>query len=377
MTSSKKNASKTTARRSAPRRRRNRKRGLRQTQGMRVLSPYLSLVSNPCHSELLPGLYGSSQGLLARLKTTSNCTAGVGGVNGFVLWAPDFVNSGAPLDAGNILCFCSPDSAARPANVSTAPFAAGNDWVIGANGFSLPDPAYSLLNGDTARDARTLSACMKMTFYGRLTNSSGQIAFLDNSSISNLLVGGPLALIPSVDDWFRSSNDVRRMGIDTLEHVWRPTPASEIFRDTADDCLTIGTSAASVEGEASRVNPTTLFGFAWRGVASTDTNLAFEFIKNIEWRPEVSSGLTTLGIHSSGPSHVATTLAVLDHHDPSWTHRVVQSIEGSAGAVVRAAYTGVSAVGRGVGNAIGSMAPGLLAAGAERYMGSYGALALL
>jgi len=343
------------------------------------------LISNPCHAELAPGLYGSNQGLLARLKTTSNSTAGTNGINGFVLWSPDFVNRGTyvtqagqpPSLSSNILCYVSEDSASRPINSLAAPFASGATWIAGQSGFSLPDPAYPLLSGDTARDARTLSACIKMTYYGRLNSSAGQVAFLDNSSISNLLGGGPLNTIPTVDEWFQSSNDVRRLGIDTLEHVWRPTVASEIFRDPSDDCVTLMGNGATTEGESSRVNPTTLYGFAWRGLANTDTNLAFEFIKNIEWRPEVASGLTSLGIHSSGQSHVATTLAVLDHHDPSWTHRLVQSVEGGVGAVVRAAYTGASSIGRGVGNAIGSIAPGLLAAGAERYVSSYAGLALM
>lgn len=372
MTNSKRNASKATAKRNAPRRRRTRRKGPRQTSGLRALSPYLSLVSDPCHAELIPGLYGSNQGYLARLKSTSNNSAGTYGTNGFVLWAPDFTNSGEPSYSANILCFCSDSSTVTPLNTTLFPFGKGIDWAPGGGGFSLPDPGYTLLQGDTARDARTLSACMKFSYFGKLTNSSGQIAFIDNSSIGNLLSGGPGSTVPSVDEWFRSSTDVRRIGVDTFEHVFRPTPASEIFRGVDDSCVSMGVGMSSGEGESSRVNPPTLFGFAWRGVATTDSNLSFEFFKNIEWRPEVASGLSSMGIHSNGPSHAATTCAVLDQHHPSWTHRVVQSMEGTAGAVVRAAWTGVSAVGKGVGNAI----PGMLTSGAERYMGTYGAGAL-
>jgi len=378
MTNGKKNASKS---RRAPRRRRNRKGRPRQTSALKALSPYLSLVADPCNAELHPGLYGSTQGLLARLKASTNNSAGTSGANGFVLWAPDFSNSGTQSGGGNILCFCSDNSSDVPTNTATIPFASGNDWSAGGGGFSIMDPAHALLSGDTARDARTMSACMKMTYFGRLTNSAGQVAFIDNSSIANLLRGAGGDTVPSVDEWFRSSNDVRRIGLDTFENVWRPTTGSDIFRGGEDQCVNIGVIGGynTTEAEVSRVVPPTLFGFAWRGVYSTDTNLAFEFIKNIEWRPEVASGLSTLGIHSSGPSHASTTLAILDHHNPSWTHRIVQSVEGGASAIVRAAWTGVSAVGKGVGNAIGSIAPGLLTAGAERYMGSYaaGALALM
>lgn len=342
----------------------------------RAEHPYETMVRNPCAAELIPGIYGSSEGTLARFKNVTNNTSS--GTCGYCVWFPDYCQGGNSVTGGgNLYIFTANATTIAPNNTVASPLGEGSDWAVNGAGFALPDPAYALATGDIVKDLRTISACMRLTYYGALSTSSGQIGFIENFTCESLLTGGTGAAPPSVDDVFQTLAVTERLGIDTLETVWRPSDHSRNFRSSDDVALSIGLASASATtlGTDARSFAPRGFGFAWRGLDISKLN--FEFIKNVEWRPEAVSGLVTSPVHTYGSDRMPIVVANLDKkHGQGWVHRAVHTTGSAVSSVAKAAWTGVS-------NVVSSYAPQLVEMGAgyatQRLIagGAPGALALL
>lgn len=280
-----------------------------------------------------------------------------------MLWVPIYHNDGGPvhptLPVGfNLFGFATNASEAPPTNGTDPSFRYGQATSFqesedtGAS-FRMADPASELIGKSNAlvADARTISACMKLTYTGRLDRASGEVAFINNIPLREVL--GPVdanSFQPlSVDELFRLAPNRQRLGIDTLECVYRPeAELSGLFHSSQDYALEYPPAETKTDvtviGESARVREPRVFGFAWRGLDAGSSDLSFEFTKNIEWRPSATSGfVATVQRSSAGPGgqgYIASALTYLDKHMPGWQERTVDSAKTLVSKVAQAAFAG-------------------------------------
>lgn len=295
---------------------RRKKTAARTTRG---IDPYEAMIEDPCNSTLVPGLYGASEGMLARLKSTwsSAQTFSVDPATatcGYVLWCPEYSCAGAqPVfseeEFGNLFAWTNSLPTARPAN--TTALAYGRNQVGSCQ--SLPDPASNLIHSDIVADCRPLNACIQMTYYGKMLDSAGEVAVISNLPFSELIGGGPGGEPLSVNELLVYSTSKHRLGVETREAIFRPSEdISTTFRGE-DDPLTVTpypTGVGHESTEANTVDPV-VFGFVWRNTEA-GAGISFDFTKSIEWRPDATSGLTQVPVQHIGPSHVTRVLKKLD-----------------------------------------------------------------
>lgn len=313
------------------------------------------MIADPCNSTLIPGIYGDQEGLLARVKGTLTNPGPITQSCGYILWAPDYhckpTDAGSFLfGAGNLFVWTSDDSSSNPTNSTTFPFGSedGNLWVGTADSAgAIPDPAADLLGADLVQDARTIGACIRMTYTGAMFQSAGQFAFLEAIPLSSVLEGGFSGLPPSVDDYFRLSTKSARFGTDTIEIISRPDDLSTTFRNedaTPLDIAGQGGAEATTLTDLGQAQQPQFFGFAWRGLTTGSTSpIIFDLLKSIEWRPAPVSGLTHApprSIHPTPMIHKAT--AHLDKVVPGWSTQVVNGLGSVAGSLAKSAFTGVT-----------------------------------
>jgi hypothetical protein len=197
-------------------------------------------------------------------------------------------------------------------------------------------------------DARSIGACIRMTYTGKSFDSSGQIAMIPSFPASELW-GGPNTLTPqappSVNDLFRFSNDVTRLGLDTRELVWRcDTENAEIFHNVSDGYRIVSGQVPSLGGTGNVLNSRG-FGFAWRGLdvsGPTPANLSLGFTKSVEWRANPQSGLTSAHQESRGRSMVPIATAVLDKAVPNWNSKILGQATSLGSQISNAAVSGVA-----------------------------------
>jgi len=346
------------------------------------------MVSDPCGSTLTPGLYGSAEGLLARFEnSTFNSNVST---CGYVVWIPVYHND--PQETlpstntgvnGNIYIWTSADPATIPPdNMGLAPL-----WSVGTttqSSASFPDPAARWIASGTAMDARTLSACMKVKFTGQLRTDSGEICWLNNIS-PKVLFGEWPALAPSrsqtepyvqvgpsgcnrteakraarlaavdagsfpasVNALFDMSPNSERLGLDTYENVYSAVSQSDAFYpyDAGYQLVPDGYPGQGAD-DLSRDNARPeAFGFAWRGIDNEvdgyagNNALRFDFVKNVEWRPNPYLGISTPVRRVLGQNPQPFIAAALDTHAPGWNHKKVD--ENGASSLAETAYTGVA-----------------------------------
>lgn len=355
--------------------RKNRNRNRNRNRGGTGGSPYVQMVADPCNSTLVPGLYGDSEGLLARLKKSLQvkATAGTPGgptTCGYCLWCPDFSNNtgdGVFPSAGNLFLWQSSSPSASPQDLVTAAeqSAFGSNRFYQANGphtdtaATLNDPCGSLVETTLVADIRVLAACMQLTFIGKMTDASGEVGFINNLPAQELLTGGPRVpgqLDPdregtpcTVDHLFTYCNMKRRLGVDTNETIYRLNElSSNHFQDENSRLMKLAPNgndfSASIPAATAILSPR-VFGFVWRNTIG-DAGLVFDLTKSIEWRPETSSGLTQTPIRTGGPSLVPYINKVIDDSEEKtgravW-NRVQSSVGSSVAKVAQAAFTGVA-----------------------------------
>lgn len=289
---------------------------------------FAQMLADPCNSKLVPGFYGSSEGYLARFHKVLSPADVADGTCGAILWVPDFHCVG-PVNASqsryNLICIAGTASGAS----------------FGIDGYStgsiaIADPAYGFVSGATAADARTLSACIRMSYLGQMATTQGMVGHVDIafSNLEDRIRGDTL----SIDSLFELSQLVQRTNLDPLEQRWTPTGLSDRFRGPGDTTGTNQDFAVSViagtyaiGGNAAVDNPRVI-GFVWKGFASGtpfSSVLQFDCYKNVEWRPQATAGLSMpTPVRTAVVSPANQALATLDAVVPGWrtkAHAVAQS----------------------------------------------------
>lgn len=337
------------------------------------------MIADPCHSTLIPGIYGDQDGLLAKVQQTFSNPGVSTATCGYILWAPDYhdgpTNLGTSVaGTANLFVWTSDNSSTNPTNSDAFPYGAENNPFEPStdSAGALPDPARDLLSSDLVADARTIASCMQMTYTGPMFEASGQFCQIENLPLDSVLTGGFSGLPPSVDDIFRLSTKKGRLGTDTREAVSRPSDLSGTFRNAETAPILVGSqgNTASLLTDPGRVQQPEFYGFAWRGIGggnNTSPNpIVFELIKSIEWRPAPISGLTHAQPRTINPtSMVHKATQHLDKVMPGWTTRVVGALQTAGSALARAAFSGVgNLIGRQAANSMltfeGGVAPLLL-----------------
>jgi hypothetical protein len=155
-----------------------------------------------------------------------------------------------------------------------------------------------------------------MTYFGKMQDASGEVGYISNLPVNELLNGGAQSGPVSVNDLMAYANVKHRLGTDTLEAVYRLNElSSNHFRTEGEYLIAVGrngASASKVPNATSTLSPR-VFGFVWRNT-QPDAGLVFDITKSIEWRAETSSGLTQTPVQTGGPSLVPYINRSVDEH---------------------------------------------------------------
>lgn len=303
---------------------------------------YAQMLADPCNSALVPGFYGSAEGYLSRFHKViaphdlANATCGA------LLWVPDYHCVG-PVNA----------TQTRYNLILLASTGSGSNLTIdgyGASGAAIADPAYPFVAGTVATDARTLSACVKMSYLGPMAQTQGMVGHIDIafSSIEDRIRGDTL----SVDSLFELSQVVQRTNLDPIEQRWTPHAGSERFRGpgdttgTSQDFVVANVSGAFSIGASVAVENPRMIGFVWKGFASTaafSSLLQFDLYKNVEWRPQANAGIsmpTPTRTSAIPPSQ--SVLVALDQMSPHWRTSATKVASSGAQTIAKKAlaYSG-------------------------------------
>jgi len=185
---------------------------------------------------------------------------------------------------------------------------------------------------------------LQLTYTGKMTDSAGQIAWIQNYSLADLLKNG----VHNVNDLFNRATKTQRLGLDTYEVVFRPDVDSGTARFRAgggeDNCVTMGvpgTSSSTLGTDPSLLSPKVI-GFAWRGCEDGILNkLAIATTKVVEWRPDIDSGLTGTAQTDLDLPSTSNIVAGLDSMMPGWSARVATEASSLASHVAESAWQGV------------------------------------
>lgn len=303
------------------------------------LSTYAKMVSDPCNCPLVPGIYGSSEGLLS--KTKKSFYDGSSSTCGFVLWCPDFHNGlDATHQTGNLFTWVHTNSAQPVANTTANPFGTGARFdATASTAHTEYDPAFNFVSEGLVQDARNISACIDLTYFGAMYVAEGEMTYVNGLPVTALLdQTSPL----TVDRLFQWSNNTHRLGVDTFENVWRPSD-DDIFYNSTADCVKIGVPGVgpSTLPENAEAKGPTVFGFAFRGLSSTQENkLRYGLTKIVEWRAKPSSGLAQTTSVATGVSVMQKVVLALDRAAPKWQHRILDAAGGVATRALEHAFTG-------------------------------------
>ena len=301
------------------------------------MQQYAAMLADPCNATLVPGLHSSNEGILARLKTIESPNSAY--EYGFALWCPVYCGSygskkvqwiGFTSTAGNIGPL---NTVADPAFATTTP--------TDTQGFSQSEGAESFVQSATVSDFRLISSCMTLKYTGSMSASKGVVGYLENVPADTLLVGNAGAPA-TVDQLFNLASQTKRLGVHEHELKYRTNShISSVFKSDQDAVYTLGTAGASVTAltsEALRFSPT-FYGYVWKGVVTSD--LLFENVQNIEWRPEVNSGYSsTVPTQLQPPGYLDMVKKYLDDKYPGWTTQVIHGAAYGAGKLASAALTG-------------------------------------
>lgn len=283
---------------------------------------HYKMICDPCNARLVPGLYGSSSGLMASFHNFPDIyNMGAWNDNnfGYVIWYPSYHGSNTTGNNPNLFVWFSNSGSAQPGIGGFGLNMNGNT----SSARSSPDPAWAFVHSATCADARTLGACMKLTYTGRLADTAGLIKPLTNIPISTLLRGGASGNPCSVNDLAQYSALTSRPGVDN-EVKWRPIMDDVNFRP-ASGVITPDLGAAFVPPNVAHSEPMGI-GFAFLNILG-GTRFALECFKNVEWRPEPVSGLrlqTPVG--ADDPGFIRKVVDKLDKMEPHWQTKASQVI---------------------------------------------------
>lgn len=344
-------------------------------RGVGGLAGYQRMIADPCNSPLIPGLYGTMEGYLSRFHSIVS-PAAVDGKNmasGVVLWCPKFHNPGrfgsdintVGGTTGSIYNLLISTTETSSTGINFTGVGVGSAEVLTAGATynparsqSFEDPAWGFVGGPTCGDARTLSACMRMSYYGTMSDTAGMIAHIDVplSYLMDGLVDGGTSSYHTVDRFFASSQKVMRTSLDAIDQKWIPSedgifltaPSKANVKDLDSDDLifyakgaTPPTTGEFSEGSYARTYNPRVIGFAWRGFnpgAGIAAPIQFDLYKNIEWKPQYGTGITVpRSVRTSITPPVQAAVMALDAGGKSWTQEVVHEVGSVASKVAKSA----------------------------------------
>lgn len=283
----------------------SRKRATKRTP---KLSAAAALLLDPCGGPLTPGFHSTSQGILSRFKTQKS----VGSLSsGYIIWSPHYADG--TTSRHNCFEWNHADSAIDPSNSIANPYGNG-----GSSAQSLNVGANTFVSGQSCADFRLMTACMKLTYTGSISDCQGMVCRISNIPADTILHGNSANDPISVNDLFTMSSDVQRLSLDTMEQRFRPDLSiADQFKGSHDSVIYVpGGTPSTLTAEAKRFDPT-FFGFAWKGIAPDSLNVSFT--QNIEWRPDGASGIVAIPakqVHDAG--YLADNIFFLDRYMPGW-----------------------------------------------------------
>lgn len=314
-----------------------------KSMGITSLRDVAKMIDDPCNSALKPGLYGSSSGYLSRFHSISSPQVlGSAASCGVMLWSPNYYNVG--YVSGTNACWNAIQaSALLPTDTLT--FNGVGGVATGASG-GIKDPAYEFVHGSVCASARCLSACVRFTYTGQVTSTAGLVSPIrvPFSVIEGVITG---AVTPTVNTFLQFATSTQRLPLDSLEVKWRPG-ADDTYRTSAAGTSTVGEDPFvrfnggiwSVGSKAQTEQPE-LIGFVYRGLAvDAAANIQYDLYKNIEWTPEITSGLAYQpSVQMSDVGNAQRALAFLDKTRPGWDQQMISVAKSYAAKTAMAALT--------------------------------------
>jgi len=316
------------------------------------------MVADPCGATLVDGVFGTGEGALTRLKSQKRIGDNIGDsyTCGYCLWCPDFTNKDTsgllpnePYPSqGNLFLWQSDDTAKVPSNTGSVPYGYGLGLETAE---VLNDPAANLLRSDIIADARCIGACMQLRYFGKMMDAAGEIGYISNLPVGELISGGVGNNSFSVDELMNYANNTRRFGTDTVECVYRlDATSSAVFRkesvnlvDIPPNAVAVPTGPPSEVSAASEAAGPRMFGFVWRNTLP-NAGCTLSFTKSIEYRSEVNSGITQTKPRSYGANLVPAVNKTLDRSEKSSPifERTKSEAMGAASRISQAALSGVA-----------------------------------
>jgi len=310
-------------------------RGNRKARSRRSpLGKYAMMLADPCAANLVPGIFGTTEGLLARMRTTISFNE----QNGYIAWCPNYcASNGTATGHYNFVWYGQNfGSSVNPTNTTVNPF--GTNYTT-SGGF-LQDPAYNFLSGATAADHRTISACLSLVYTGSISSCSGEIALLPNVGTSVLLSGGSGGVPASIDDLFTHAPIHNRLSIEAAEIKFHP--GAQLPRFHASRTGPLYYQAANATTLAPSVAASGDPGWvvlAWRNVPATSIRVMAT--KCFEWRPEANVGLLSVTPKSTTPmTTFHDAVRMLDTVSPEWWAMAKHGVSALASRVAALAFTG-------------------------------------
>jgi hypothetical protein len=329
------------------------------------------MIMDPCAAVLVPGLLGGVEGYLEKFKVVETCSppditsfvsVSPGGASssslsgpqtyGYVLWCPyGNGNDDRVGNSGNvktIVCWTSSNGGDRPINGTDGLFCgsdAGTPGFRGSdNGGYIIDPAANH-TGETgaAVDSRLISACIRMTYTGAMSDSQGIFGYLENVPAELVIPsasGSPTG--PSVDELLSLSSHTKRLGTDSEEVIFTSdNTINQRFQTSSEGLAAMGIPGISTTSltDASSTESPKCFGFVWAGVAAP-VALNFEFLKNIEWRAKRGTNVVMSDPIVTGPSKLPVIQAAVQKAAPGYTRKTLSTAVSMAGSLAQAALTG-------------------------------------
>jgi len=321
------------------------------------MNAYARMLTDPCDATLVPGMYGSEEGYLARFHravTLPDLSAG-SATCALCLWVPDFHNQGQATTSVTRYNLLTWVGATTSQAVDLSGILASTSFPEFTS-YAVPDPAYDFVAGTVCSDARMLSACIKLSYLGAVSTARGLIGHLDLpwTAFEDAVSGSGV----TIDQLFQLSQSVQRTAMEPLEIKATPPLSEPPFKSHAPYGATSGADGDygiqyqppgtfTIGASAQVLNPRVI-GFVFRGFdEDAGGKLSSQFVidcyKNIEWRPQAKSGLTVpepRRVSGGNVSH--QVVAMLDAAMPGWktrAHSMMRS--GAQGLAYKAlAYSG-------------------------------------
>jgi len=314
------------------------------------------LIADPCKAELVHPNYGTSEsGYLGRFRATHAVN---GYNNGYIVMFPEYYGSGygeSTTDNLSAFVFAHNTATYQPANNNTgSPF--GHSYTSAVySAKAIQAPAEPWVAGTNVADARTVAACLRLRYNGKMTDASGSVVIVEDFPAEMLLAGGAGGDPMSVDEIFQYAGAPQRLPVDGVEVKFRPGSQSRYFRtkETADavqdrdKCIRSGnpTTAAEIGVGATTTGAIRGILIAWRGCdgSSTGADFSLDLYQAIEWRPKPVSGLILPPPKpSNGVNEVDLAVAALDRQHPNWTTTMARAAKVITPVVKRMAQAAIA-----------------------------------